>query len=968
MVRRSLLFWSFLLTCCVAVSVAVFSQASSSQIPDPRAFSAESSSELSLKFPAQLLAEKKSEIIQSSPAEKGLLLTESIRSISLTHPIEYYIDSSRGRETPELAWENNVDWTPQTSQSLNFGYEDRVVWLRIPVVNKSATANWWLEYSWPLHGSIKVFFRPESASDYQRATTLDRHRFPLFLINIASGSAGHIILRVTSADRMFIPLTLYHGLWFNAENNEHIIVMCFVVGTLLAMGLYNLLLGFKTRDRTYIYYSATQSAIALMVMGIYGVGSEFIWPNSVSWSRYIIYFALAAMPFWYGVFTVSFLQLDKYAVQYARWIRRICYAWLLLMIMTPIFMGQLMVTLLVVFMLLSYLVYFLAALYCLNKTPSMARYHVAIFTLIILIALANMAMSYGYMPRNYITTHLAAFASAFEALLFSFALGERMNILRQQNFEILASSRIKSDFLSQMSHEIRTPMNGIIGMSELLASTALSNQQLHYNKVVRSSGESLLTIVNDILDFSKIDADKMDVELIEFSIKALLGDIVSGFYSAVKNSEIQLYVQLDPIVPLRLVGDPTRIRQILINLISNAIKFTPQGYVLVTVSLFNLERRSLEFSVQDSGCGIPQSALETLFLAFTQVDESTTRKHGGTGLGLAICQKLVVLMGGELKVESSVGNGSNFYFTLPVLPQDKTIDRPNPTLQPAATVVLWLQGALPALLAEHLINFNIRVVEVQSLAELFELMAGNTAVNYLGAMVERVNVDEQGFQSIEALARQTRKLEGKPLKWLFLTAKTTDQLINNKPDWAEMTRWGLISRYHDYLTGELSSMVEKPPKQFAAPDKKLRILCAEDNNVNQLVIKGFVKKLGHQLVLANNGEEAVNAYTGAEDEYDLLLMDCEMPVMDGFEATRSIRSFEQDSSWPAIPIIAITAHGFSEQKEKCFDAGMNDHLTKPITLNGLENKFAEYINAPNMNAQKQGLSQNDSPVISSGGI
>lgn len=872
---------------------------------------------------------------------RPFLLSEAIKSVSLIYPVEYYFESTHSIEAPNINWENSVPWTLHQKKTVSLGYDERVLWLRIPIRNLSKNSDWRLEFSWPLFESIKVFYRQQSDSIYQHSLAVEQHRFPLFLLDLNPNEEGVILIRITSEDRIFAPLTLYQGDWFDVENNEHLVIIVFMIGILLAMALYNFLLGFKTGDSTFIHYCASQAAIALTVMGMYGVGAEFIWPNTVAWSRNMLYFAMTAMPFWYGIFTISFLQLDKYAPQYALLIRRICYAWVWVYLMTHFFMGELLSTLLKVFMLASYLTNLAAAIYCLNKTALMARYHVVIFGLIIIIALANILLVQGFISRNYFTSHLVIFASAFEALLFSFALGERMNILRQQNFQMVASSRIKSDFLSQMSHEIRTPMNGIIGMSELLSGTTLTGQQSHYNRVVRSSGESLLTIVNDILDFSKIEADKMEIESIGLSINQLLSDIVGGFYSLVKDRGINLYVQIDPAVPDRLIGDPTRIRQIITNLVSNAIKFTEQGYVLVTVSLYRVDSRCLEFSIQDTGCGIPPEAIEKLFSAFTQVDESTTRKYGGTGLGLAISRKLVGLMAGEIDVTSRKGKGSNFFFRIPVIPADYQVVRVNPFNNPSQTVIIWANGEINDLLAEYLINFNVRIVRAKSLRELFSLFGRSTKTTYLGAIIDRIKLEDVDFKKIEEFISLNQI--NSQSRWIFLTSKATDQCLGKHPSWIEMTRWGLVSRYYSFLIGEMD--VEPAPieRDFAAPKKVLRILCAEDNTVNQLVIKGYAKKLGHELILVSNGEEAVEAYTRGDNDYDLLLMDCEMPVMDGFEATRSIRSYEQENDKTVTPIIAITAHGFAEQKDKCFNAGMTDHLAKPITLDGLQKKLGQYV-------------------------
>jgi len=932
---RHFILRSFIVCASVTVVLSLFLAHAYAQSPSL------SSTELLSAAPLSRVDDSIGEF-NSSRKGSEFVLHDDIKSVFLTYPVEYFLEPDNAQSVPSVEWEKSANWSLHEDRPVSLGYDTGVIWLKIPVNNQSNNSDWRLEYSWPLYSSIAVFYRQENDSQYQQPVKVEGHRFPLYPLEFAPHEQGVILLRVTSSDRIFAPLTLYHGYWFDVENNENVLIMMFVVGILLAMSLYNFLLGFKTGDITFLHYSASQTVIAVLVLSMYGIGNQFFWPNSVTWSRNILYISIILMPFWYGIFSLSFLQLDKYAPQYAVLIRRLSFCWLLMLIGFPFLLGQAFSALLMLLMFTSYTINFLAAVHCLRNNALMARYHVAIFGLIIIIAGANMSMVYGYIPRNYFTTHLAAFVSAFEALLFSFALGERMNILRQQNFEMVASSRIKSDFLSQMSHEIRTPMNGIIGMSELLSGTELDGQQLHYNRVVRSSGESLLTIVNDILDFSKIEANKMEVETIELSISELLSDIVGGFYSAVKDKGINLYAQVDPLVPDKLIGDPTRIRQIIINLVSNAIKFTPHGYVLITVSLHSIDRRSVEFSIQDSGVGIPSEAIEKLFFAFTQVDESTTRKYGGTGLGLAICRKLVGLMGGDIDVKSTEGQGSNFFFRIPVIPEELEVNRPNPFLKKTATVVVWVEGALDDLLSEYLINFNIKVVRAKNLDEVISQFGRSTKTDYLGAVIDRIKIEDSDFEKIKSFIGMDDK--NKKLKWLFLTSKASDQIMMGQDsNWIELTRWGLVSRYHDYLVGNVEVKAVQTAKKFDAPQKVLRILCAEDNTVNQLVIKGYVKKLGHELVIANNGEEALEAYTKEEKGYDLLLMDCEMPVMDGFDATRQIRLYEKENNKDATPIIAITAHGFAEQKEKCFSAGMNDHLAKPITMDGLKNKFDDYI-------------------------
>lgn len=386
-------------------------------------------------------------------------------------------------------------------------------------------------------------------------------------------------------------------------------------------------------------------------------------------------------------------------------------------------------------------------------------------------------------------------------------LQKQIMLAEQETQAAAAASEAKSQFLAHMSHEIRTPLNGIIGIADILALSDLNEVQEQYIKTIRNSGEALLSIINDILDFSKIEAGKLELEATSFNLEDLLKSLKDLFIAQLKEKDLDLHYTLDPNIPKYLTGDPLRIKQILLNLISNALKFTQEGGIYLTAQALSLSPDiELELSVRDTGIGIPLDKQQSLFEAFTQVDSSTTRKYGGTGLGLQISKRLVEMMGGRIRLESKMDEGSTFTFSL---------------------------------------------------------------ILKAGEMPHTPNADAQTIGH--------------------------------------------------------------------SPIADLHVLVAEDNPTNQMVVSAMLKKLGYVFDICNNGEEAIQALN--KKQYDLILMDCQMPILDGFAATEQIRL---NPDWKDLPIIALTAGATDKEQKQCFDAGMNDFLSKPITIDVLEKSLLRW--------------------------
>lgn len=854
-----------------------------------------------------------------------LVLDSALEQTDLINHTEYFEDQSAALTIEDITRDYNSLFSPYPRVSIGEGYTSSAWWFRIRLYNnEQVDSQWWLHLNYAMMDYIDLYQIDGDGTDIiPLAHTGDKKDFasrPVntesfwFPVQIKSQRSAVLYIRAKSAGSMVLPLHLYKESAFVSELSDHRLLLGIYHGGAFFLMLYNLGLFLAVKERIYLYYVLYVASFLIISLNGTGLGYQHLWRDWYWFQSGSMPLSIILCVFFGLLFSRTLLALEDRVpllFKVSRYLLISLAISFVVCLLLPYTQG-IQLAMLVTFINIVFV--FIAGSHGILSQYAPARAFMLAWMAFLISAIIFIMNALNLINAGNLSVNSIQIGSAIELLLLSFAIAGRISELKKQKTESESISRAeqvankaKSDFLASMSHEIRTPMAGVLGMAELMGNTALTQEQKQYLDNIQDSSRSLLEIINQILDLSKIEANRLEFESLEFSLDEVIGETLKVFYAKRQHSPVKLELQIDPTLPAQVRGDPTRLRQILINLIGNAYKFTERGSITLSIQP-GKHSHEMNFSIADTGPGINPEALPHLFEHYTQEDVSINRKHGGTGLGLSITKQLVERMGGNIGVHSQPGAGATFWFNLPLVERE---------------------SYTPLLPVEEFKHLHVYLFSNDNaLQRQISQWCKHMGIEWV------LNAWPKAPEQIEDLVILSDDIIHLRQSQSLLAVRVTAHLLCQRTCDCDQTEFPgtvlplLPSRFLEILAHRQDININRPEQANPsdAPILVKKVLLAEDNPVNAQVIKGLLKRLGVDSDWCQNGKEAVDKVQ--RNRYDLIFMDCEMPILDGYAATRQIRAQGEVT----LPIVALTAHAVKEYVDQAYAAGMNDYLTKPVDL------------------------------------